>query len=423
MKRFGSRFLPVLALLALLLCAMDLSAADELVRPTEIKSMRQAVYDRDTYNKLADLWEKYNEKYPSEYAYANWMYAARYAGWDNYSELLNDGLRIYPANPTLLYLKGIEPGDPGDSENRKNLERSAALAPDYMDPWFALVPIYMNLRDNERLELALRNILESSIITDEVMDYNYNILSSLAKNAILITNGDNDTYPGWILQNVLGVRPDIDIINRSLLNTDWYPVYVLEQGAPQFINRAELDKMRKEIADGLKMNPNLRIGGAYSDTLIAMIISSAERSGRPVYFANTLYFTDRLREIAENGQNLGLYLLVTPEDGKYGKALAGAYRDWIDDYRVSGLRSWRLRYSPPTDAGRSLVSNYGQAIAKDLDSLKKYAPGLRRELFQWYIDNVEPVLSEKLRGNMAQIWCDHTDVTEIKSWCKKQGIK
>lgn len=423
MKRFGSRFLPVLALLALLLSAMDLSAADELVRPTEIKSMRQAVYDRDTYNKLADLWEKYNEKYPSEYAYANWMYAARYAGWDNYSELLNEGLRIYPANPTLLYLKGIEPGDPGDRENLKYLERSASLDPSYMDPWFALVTIYMNNGDNERLDLALKNILESGIISDEVMDYNYNLLNGLDQNAILITNGDNDTYPAWILQRILKVRPDINIVNRSLLNTDWYPIYVIRRGAPAFIDQSALDKLREDILKSLKMNPDLPIGGAFSDTLIATIIESANRSGRPVYFANTLYFTDKLRDIADRGYDLGLYLLANPDKQNYGKSLTNAYRRWLDDFRVSGLRSWRLRYSPPTDAGRLLVSNYGHALAQDLDSLKKYSPGLRGELFKWYIENLAPVLSDKIRGNLAQIWCNHTDVTEIKSWCKKQGIK
>ncbi|MBU0692502.1 hypothetical protein KKH18_11910 [bacterium] len=413
----------ILIILGLLLLQQGCASPKDIARPEKVVSKREALYEKEVYVEWAQRCKEYYDVFPSEDAYANWMYAARYAEQENYEELLMKGVKKYPANPTLLYLAGLlKHGAVGDFEGQRYFERSIELDPTYNDPWFGLVGIYMERRDEDKLNNALRRLLKGAAIAEEVMDYNYNVLTTLDRNAILITNGDNDTYPCWVLQRILNYRTDVTIVNRSLMNTEWYPGYLMEQGLPRFMTQEEIEEFRDRRLAAMKESGKPPVYSEMGDSLVVYLTNYAAKFGRPVYFALTLYDSEILDPLKSEGVMLGLAIRVTESDKPYSEEAAVVMRQWLSDYRSAGLDSWKVQFASASSAGRWIVSNYAYAMVSTLDTLKANAPAMRRELFEWYTKHLEKVIPLQHRERVEQYWCSQSDVPEIQEWCRKAGI-
>ena len=104
---------------------------------------------------------------------------------------------------------------PRHMERSRSLRRTTGGARAAMAGVLALavVPFALNFRAASRAHTPTNTLAR---------DFAYNLLQSVEPYGIVFTNGDNDTFPLWYLQEVEGVRQDVSVVNLSLGNTDWY---------------------------------------------------------------------------------------------------------------------------------------------------------------------------------------------------------
>jgi len=238
-----------------------------------------------------------------------------------------------------------------------------SVRPDGTRPWvgaplmlIALIPLILNWSYASRAgDHAAR-------------DWAYNLLQSVEPYAVLFTNGDNDTFPLWYLQEVEGIRRDVQVMVGSYLNTHWYakqvrdltrpcpeeeawrqdvtriicqrtfdpdgaPAFYSENGAPPLPERSALPLTDQQIEQLTLTDAGwIRLGqdgvfearGAQaiipagtvlrpSDQFMLTIIREAW-GDRPVYFAATTHAHRRLGLASHVVRHGVAYRLTPPED-------------------------------------------------------------------------------------------------------------
>ncbi len=164
-------------------------------------------------------------------------------------------------------------------------------------------------------------------------DYAYNMLNSCEPNGIIFTNGDNDTFPLWYLQEVEGIRKDVRVVNLSLLNTPWYirqlrddePKLPLKMTDRDIKNITPVYWEPKRIsvlgpngeADAITWNLRPTFAGKFlrvQDLMVYRILKDV-RWERPVYFAVTVS-PDNQIGLKDYLMMEGLVYRVVPQKGR-----------------------------------------------------------------------------------------------------------
>ena len=113
--------------------------------------------------------------------------------------------------------------------------------------WLGIWGEALHRLDVPMMRRAEGKLIETGFLSDAVLAFSRWTMRALPENAILITNGDMDTYPTYVIQKVQSFRPDVAIINRSLLSTLSYQRYVRDhEGVPMPFDDAALERLAPE---------------------------------------------------------------------------------------------------------------------------------------------------------------------------------
>ena len=329
-------------------------------QPEKVYSIVKQIKSFDWYKTAAEGWKKLIDKNKSNAeAWLNYYTANRMARMMYYEQWSNSQGKYFEDLDKIV--KQMEKSIPGTFEyyyikyynsnsmqekDLENLFKAYKIAPNRPELFDNMVKYYEIKRDTANEKKSCIKWFESNDVSPGILNWNYNVLASLEKDGIIITNGDNDTFPIWILQYVKNFRPDVTVINIHLITIDEYRDKLFEECNinPIKIDMSEFKNKQTYVFD-------------LSKTILNHIIHNS--NGRPVYLALTLnpaYYEDFKDKI----YMIGLAFKYSEKDFDNLAYMINNYEHkWLLDYLMTNFS-----YDISSSVVNQINNNYLPVFAK-----------------------------------------------------------
>jgi len=277
-------------------------------KPEKVLRIVYEVESDSWYKTQAALWRKEIERNSANpQAWLNYYYANRY---QKFAELHSESRqarldsiigameRAIPGTYECHYLKAFQYCGRGDGSD---LLKAHELAPGRPDHYHLLVDYYRLKGDKDGFDDYYTLWYHSHDLAPWLLNFNYNMLMSVETDGILITNGDNDTFPAEMLQRVKKVRPDVTVLNISLSKIESYLKDKLAE---------------KGISIDLEsLNESSQIEGEHSPHLFLKNlcqILTRDHPDIPIHFAVTV-FSSSIGDLKDDLYLVGLAFRYSPD--------------------------------------------------------------------------------------------------------------
>ncbi|MBC8145290.1 MAG: T9SS type A sorting domain-containing protein [bacterium] len=214
------------------------SVAAVAQNPTAVPRLTDERMADSWYVEQAKLWQQQTERTPSDaQAWFNYYRAVRYSAFgdsvnrhlqhERENDIADAMERAVPNSYEYHLVRWLIGGN-----NRSlfhHLETALALKPNFAELAPDLISYYELGGDRDKVKEYAKKWYESKALSPSLYEYTYNVLASLEPDAVIFTGGDLDTYPIWILQYVRGLRPDVTVVNTSLVMVAEYREWLMNE--------------------------------------------------------------------------------------------------------------------------------------------------------------------------------------------------
>jgi hypothetical protein len=270
------------AVLLMIVFNCGLSGDSDSAKPEKVYRIVYEQKPNEWYVQQAELWKKEIEKNPkNSEAWYNYYNAVRYASYvetidakDKQARLKQIIEDMNKAIPSTYECYLLTFWNSYCFTDISLIEKAYQLQPDRPDTYYPFISYYEFTGQDKKMKEFCEKLYQSKDIAPGLISYNYNVLMSTDTNAILFTNGDNDTYPIWMLQKALDIREDVTVLNVSISRSDK--------------NYLERKLKEKDITVDFDKLPDMRDNDFFTELCKVL---GAKYPDVPVYFALTVYET------------------------------------------------------------------------------------------------------------------------------------
>jgi len=249
-------------------------------KPEPILSFAMQLKPVSWYSEQANLWKKETEKDPSNsVAWYNYYRATRNriktdttdkgsleAKNQEMRNIMEEMEKKVPQSFDYNLVKWMVEGN--NMKYISFLKKAEELGSDRTEHFSDMLGWGEITRNIEKRDKYAKLWLEKAPYSPGLLIYNHNVLVGLKPNAILITTGDNDTYPCWLIQSK-GFRRDVTIINTSLILIDEYRNALFKElgvvdwkspaeNSPDSVKKAYYNKFQQILVKSLAHNSQNR---------------------------------------------------------------------------------------------------------------------------------------------------------------------
>jgi len=227
----------------LILLLSSLIKGQSLKEPEFQKSFAKESRSIEYYLAQADLWwQELQKDSLDELAWWNYYRACRNVqglhNWQADFVELGPNLRFgadivllieakIPNSFTYHFIKGSTGGV--DPQAGDHLLKAYAMKPEFPGLLAAVVTYSISTHNAELRKEANQKWYQQNGFNANWMDFAWNLLQSVEPNGILFTQGDNDSYPLWLMQDALGIRTDVLVLNIDFLLYDGFQKPVFQE--------------------------------------------------------------------------------------------------------------------------------------------------------------------------------------------------